>query len=121
VYAGLSVAGGLVYGGLSTWLTSGDEPFPASRVWLYHLGSVLGAFLGLGVPYVLGVESPGVVYAGMLTGSLAGSATALWLTRDYTEGRNVGNVSFMPLAPMPVYLAKDKGMGIHFPILGIRY
>jgi hypothetical protein len=121
VYAGLSVAGGLVYGGLSTWLTSGDEPFPASRVWLYHLGSVLGAFLGLGVPYVLGVESPGVVYAGMLSGSLAGSATALWLTRDYTEGRNVGNVSFVPLAPMPVYLSNDKGMGIHFPILGIRY
>ncbi len=121
VYAGLSVAGGLVYGGLSTWLTSGDEPFPASRVWLYHLGSMLGAFLGLGVPYVLGVESPAVVYAGMLSGSLAGSATALWLTRDYTEGRNVGNVSFMPVLPMPVYLDGDQGVGIHFPILNVRY
>ncbi|PKL23749.1 MAG: hypothetical protein CVV47_13130 [Spirochaetae bacterium HGW-Spirochaetae-3] len=142
-YAGLSVAGSLLYGGLSTWLTAGDEPFPSSRVWLYHLGSVLGSFLGLGVPYVLGAESPGIIYAGMLTGSLAGSATALWLTRDYTEGRNVGNVasegrrSFpgslvdigptgvalgLPV-PIPVIAASGNGLasGIYVPVVRARY
>lgn len=121
LHAGLSVAGGLVYGGLSTWLTSGDEPFPSSRVWLYHLGSVLGSFLGLGVPYVFGAESPGVIYGGMLAGSLAGSATALWLTRDYTEGRNVGNVSFVPEPPWPVALGSDGGFGVYVPLLSARY
>jgi len=120
-YAGLSVFGGLLYGGLSTWLTAGNEPFPSSRVWLYHLGSVLGAFLGLGVPYVLGVESPAVIYVGMLSGSLGGSATALWLTRDYTEGRNVGNVSFLPSLPAPVALGGDRGYGVYFPILNARW
>jgi len=147
LYAGLSVAGGLLYGGLSTWLTSGSEPFPSARVWLYHLGSVLGAFLGLGVPYVLGADSPGVIYGGMLTGSLAGAATALWLTRDYTEGRNVGNVSRggpgglrgnpsgalvelspsgaafgLPL-PVPAVAAARAGYapGLYLPILSARY
>lgn len=121
LHAGLSVAGGLVYGGLSTWLTSGDEPFPSSRVWLYHLGSVLGSFLGLGVPYVFGAESPGVIYGGMLVGSLAGSATALWLTRDYTEGQNVGNVAFIPELPRPVALGTDGGFGLYLPLLSARY
>jgi len=141
-YAGLSVVGGLLYGGLSTWLTAGNEPFPSSRVWLYHLGSVLGAFLGLGVPYVLGVESPAVIYVGMLTGSLGGSATALWLTRDFTEGRNIGNVSKgdpggglsgslvdagpwgisfgMPI-PTPAAAERGKAFGIYLPLLSVRY
>lgn len=121
LHAGLSVAGGLVYGGLSTWLTAGDEPFPSSRVWLYHLGSVLGSFLGLGVPYVFGAESPGVIYGGMLVGSLAGSATALWLTRDYTEGRNVGNVAFIPELPRPVAVGSDGRLGLYLPLLSARY
>jgi len=137
LYAGLSVAGGLLYGGLSTWLTSGSEPFPSARVWLYHLGSVLGAFLGLGVPYVFGIESPGVIYAGMLSGSLAGSAIALWLTRDYTEGRSVGNASSgrpraspsgalvaidpegLSLGP-PLVLPSPSG-GVFAPLLSVRY
>jgi hypothetical protein len=73
------------------------------------------------VPYVLGVDSPAVIYAGMLTGSLGGSATALWLTRDFTEGRNVGNVSFLPLLPVPVVLGGDRGVGVYFPILNARW
>lgn len=120
LYAGLSVAGGLLYGGLSAWLTSGSEPFPSARVWLYHLGSVLGAFLGLGVPYVFGVESPGVIYAGMLSGSLAGSAIALWLTRDYTEGSSVGNASSgrALLTPSGALVDIDSsGLSLGIPLL----
>ncbi len=92
-FAGLSVAGGLLYGTLATVITMGNEPFPASRAWLFNLGSVLGSLLGLGVPYVLGVDIPAVTYAGMLAGSLAGSATALYLTRNMTEGRSVENLA----------------------------
>jgi hypothetical protein len=92
-YAGLSVLGGLLYGGLATYLSSGDQAFPSSRAWLFNLGSVLGAFLGLGLPYVLGADSPGVIYSGMLVGSLGGSAVALYLTRGYTEGRNIENLA----------------------------
>lgn len=92
-YTGLSLAGGLAYGAAALWVTRGDAPFPAGRAWLYNLGSILGSLLGLGVPYVLGAEDPGVIYAGMLAGSLAGSATALWLTRDLVEGRSIGNLA----------------------------
>jgi hypothetical protein len=111
-YAGLSALGGLAYGALSTYLTAGRDPFPSSRVWLYNLGSVLGAFLGLGVPYVLGADSPGIIYAGMLTGSVAGSATALYLTRGYSEGRNIGNISVGSLIE-----ASPEGAGLGIPLL----
>ena len=93
LYTGLTLTGGLLYGVTATALTWGDNPFPATRAWLFNLGSVLGSLLGLGVPYVLGADSPAVIYAGMLTGSVAGSATALYLTRDMTEGRSIGNLS----------------------------
>jgi hypothetical protein len=120
--AGLSVVGGLLYGSLSTYLTAGKEPFPSSRAWLFNLGSVLGAFLGLGVPYVLNVDDPGWIYAGMLTGSLGGSALALYLTRGYSEGRNIENLAFGDLIeagpggarlglPLPVPVAIDGGGG----------
>ncbi|MGD9939806.1 MAG: PEGA domain-containing protein [Clostridia bacterium] len=136
-FAGLSVAGGVLYGGLSYALTMGDEPFPSSRAWLYNLGSVLGAFLGLGVPYVLGFESPGVIYAGMLTGSLAGAGTSLWLTRDFSEGRSIGNLALGTLLeldgsglrvglPVPVAIAMTPGVtsqrtGFYLPLASIRY
>jgi hypothetical protein len=139
-FAGLSVAGGLLYGGLSYALTRGDEPFPNARAWLYNLGSVLGAFLGLGVPYVLGFESPAVIYAGMLTGSLAGAGTSLWLTRDFSEGRSIGNLALGSLLeldeygfrlglPLPVITAPGgtgpgrtgQGPGFYLPLASIRY
>jgi hypothetical protein len=136
-FAGLSVAGGLLYGGISYALTAGIEPFPSARTWLYNLGSVLGAFLGLGVPYVLGAESPGIIYAGMLSGSLVGSATALWLTRDFSEGRNVGNLAMGPLLdidagtgarlglPLPALgltrIGSAERLALHLPLLSLRY
>ena len=136
-FAGLSVAGGLLYGGLSYALTRGSEPFPSSRAWLYNLGSVLGAFLGLGVPYVLGFEAPAVIYAGMLTGSLAGAGTSLWLTRDFSEGRSIGNLAYGSLLeldetgfrlglPLPVPAAlggagTGQGSGFYLPLASIRY
>lgn len=137
-FAGLSVAGGLLYGAASTYLSAGGEPFPASRAWLFNLGSLLGAFLGLGVPYVLGAESPTVVYIGMLSGSLAGSATALWLTRDFTEGRNIGNLALGSLIeadpgsvslglPAPTLTALPSradgrpSVGLYVPLATVRY
>ncbi|MCK7470945.1 MAG: hypothetical protein MZU95_09270 [Desulfomicrobium escambiense] len=62
-------------------------PEPGSSAW----APCCGAFLGLGVPYVLGAGIPrGGLPSGMLTRfPVAGSATALWLTRDFTEGRNI--------------------------------
>ena len=136
-FAGLSVAGGLLYGGISYALTRGSEPFPSSRAWLYNLGSVLGAFLGLGVPYVLGFESPAVIYAGMLTGSLAGAGTSLWLTRDFSEGRSIGNLAYGSLLelddsgfrlglPLPVPTAlggagTNQDSGFYLPLASIRY
>lgn len=92
-FAGLSVAGGLLYGGIAAWLTTGERAFPAARAGLFNLGSVLGSFLGLGIPYLFNVEDPRVIYMGMLSGSLAGSATAWILTAEMTEGRNVGNLA----------------------------
>lgn len=89
LYSGLSVLGGTLYGVATTLLTMGKEPFPAARAWLFNLGSALGAFLGLGLPYVLGFDQPGAIYGGMVAGSLAGSGVALWLTRDMVEGRSV--------------------------------
>lgn len=114
-FAGLSVLGGVLYGGAAYALTASPEPFPAARAWLFNLGSVLGAFLGLGVPYVLGAESPGVIYAGMLSGSVAGSATALWLTRDLVEGRSIGNLAAGAL------LNGSPGSGLRpgLPLVGI--
>lgn len=114
-FAGLSVVGGLLYGAIATVITRGNEPFPASRAWLFNLGSVLGSLLGLGVPYVLGVNVPAVTYAGMLAGSLAGSATALYLTRNMTEGRNVENLASGALLNVSPGLAT---LGI--PVVGIE-
>lgn len=91
--AGLSALGGVLYGTISTLMTVGTEPFPASRAWLFNLGSALGAFLGLGIPYVLNVNNSVAIYVGMLSGSLAGSGIALWLTRDFVEGRSIGNLA----------------------------
>jgi hypothetical protein len=94
LYSGLSVLGGTLYGTITTLLTRGPEPYPAARAWLFNLGSALGGFLGLGLPYVLGGgDTPWIIYTGMITGSLAGSGIALWLTRDLVEGRSIGNLA----------------------------
>jgi hypothetical protein len=111
-YAGLSVLGGLLYGSISTFLTAGSEPFPSSRAWLFNLGSALGAFLGLGVPYVLGVDDTGVIYASMLSGSLGGAGLALYLTRGYSEGRNIGNLSLGSLVDIG-----PEGLALGLPLI----
>jgi len=93
--------------------------------------------LGLGVPYVLGAESSAVIYAGMLTGSLAGSATALWLTRDFSEGRNIGNLALgsvleaelgalslgIPIPTLGFPSASDgkPSMGLYLPMVSVKY
>lgn len=137
-FAGLSVAGGLLYGGIATWLTSGEKAFPAGRAWLFNLGSVLGSLLGLGIPYLFNVGEAPVIYAGMLSGSLVGSATAWFLTREMTEGRNVGNLALgaaveagrggvragIPL-PEPVALSPGDGrgarMGLRLPLFSASW
>jgi len=92
-YAGLSVAGGLLYGGIATLITRG-EPFPSTRAWLFNAGSVLGSLFGLGVPFILNIENPPIIYGSMLSGSLLGSGVALYLTRDFTVGTNVENIAY---------------------------
>lgn len=92
-YAGLSVAGGVLYGGLATLLTMSD-PFPANRAWLFNAGSVLGSLFGLGLPLLFNVEYPAAYYGSMLGGSLLGSGIALYMTRDMTVGTNVENLAY---------------------------
>ena len=132
-YAGLSVLGGALYGTISVFLTRGEEAFPSSRAWLFNLGSALGAFLGLGVPYVLGVEEPAIVYASMLGCSLGGSGLALYLTRGYTEGRNIGNLSYgalieagpgglgLGLPAVAPFADGEGGTGLRIPLARVRF
>jgi len=132
-YVGLSVLGATLYGTISTIITAGKEPFPSSRTWLFNLGSALGAFLGLGLPYVLGVDDTAVIYATMLGGSLGGSGIALYLTRGYSEGRNIGNLSLGSLIesgpegtslglPVPTLVADREGRAsIELPIARLRF
>ncbi|HCM26139.1 MAG: hypothetical protein A2Z99_07885 [Treponema sp. GWB1_62_6] len=134
LYTGLSLTGGLLYGATAVALTWGDKPFPAERAWLFNLGSVLGSLLGLGVPYVLGAEDPAVIYLSMLSGSVAGSAAALYMTRDMTEGRSIGNLAFgaaieagpsgvRPGIPLPVPVASSGGerIGLFVPVARLSY
>ncbi|MBN2875045.1 MAG: hypothetical protein JXM71_08110 [Spirochaetales bacterium] len=67
-------------------------------------------------------------------GSLGGAATAFWLTRDYTEGRNVGNVASaafidaspdgvafgLPL-PVPILHQGADQLALYLPVLEARY
>lgn len=93
---GLSVGGGLAYGTAAWFMTGGERPFPTARAWYFNLGSALGAMLGLGLPYVLNLDNPWIIYAGMFSGSLAGSGLSLWLSRGVTEGTSVENLALAP-------------------------
>lgn len=132
LYTGLSLTGGTLYGAAAIALTWGDRPFPAARAWLFNLGSALGSLLGLGVPYVLGLDSPVAVYVGMLSGSVAGSAAALFMTRDMSEGRNVGNLALgslleigpagvRPGVPLPSAVPAGNGFGLSVPLARVSY
>ncbi|MFA6504729.1 MAG: PEGA domain-containing protein [Treponemataceae bacterium] len=137
-FVGLSVAGGILYGGIATWLTAGDRAFPAGRAWLFNLGSVLGSLLGLGIPYLFNVGEAPVIYIGMLTGSMVGSATAWFLTTEMSEGRNVGNLALgsaldigsggvragIPLAYPTPLLSRDgrtPKIGVTIPVLSATW
>ena len=86
------------------------------------------------MPYVLGAEDPAVIYLSMLSGSVAGSAAALYMTRDMTEGRSIGNLAFgaaieagpsgvRPGIPLPVPVASSGGerIGLFVPVARLSY
>jgi hypothetical protein len=56
-------------------------------------------------------DNPAVIYCGMLSGSLGGSALALYLTRGYTEGRNIENLSFGNFIE-----ARPEGLSLGIPL-----
>ena len=128
-----SAAGGLVYGTAAVLLTRGDA-FPAKRAWFMNLGSFMGSLVGLGIPYMFGVDSRPWLFGCMFAGSTAGGALAGYLTRHIASvGASVENLSFgslmeigkdgrfSPGLPLPAVVPGGNGQALEYRFTLVHY
>ncbi len=67
-------------------------PMTRSRTLIVDAGGLLGALVGMGVPFLIQNEdsTPGLIFGGAIAGTLAGLGTSYYLTRDWDAPEELG-------------------------------